>query len=58
MAFVVVFDANVLFPISLCDLYITASGKRLYRAHWSATILEEVERAGDFAKVCARIQSR
>lgn len=44
MAFVVVFDANVLFPISLCDLYITASGKRLFRAHWSTTILEEVER--------------
>lgn len=45
MAFTVVFDANVLFPISLCDLYITAAGKHLYRAHWSAKILEEVESA-------------
>lgn len=44
MAFVVVFDANVLFPISLCDLFITASGTNLFRAHWSPTILEEVER--------------
>lgn len=44
MAFVVVFDANVLYPIALCDLMITTLESQLYRAHWSTSILLEVER--------------
>lgn len=44
MAFVVAFDADVLYPIGLCDLFITTLESRLYRAHWSTGILEEVER--------------
>lgn len=44
MAFVVVFDADVLYPIGLCDLFITTLKSRLYRAYWSTSILEEVER--------------
>ncbi len=44
MAFVVVFDANVLYPIALCDLLITTLESQLYRAHWSTSILQEVER--------------
>lgn len=51
MAFVVVFDANVLFPISLCNLIITASDTNLFRAHWSPTILEEVERSAEPPRV-------
>lgn len=45
MAFVAVLDANVLYPIALCDLLITTLESGLYRAHWSTSILQEVERA-------------
>lgn len=38
------FDADVLYPIGLCDLFLTTLEARLYRAHWSNSILEEVER--------------
>lgn len=44
MAFVATFDANVLYPISLCDLFITTIESGLYRAHWSTEILAEIER--------------
>jgi predicted nucleic acid-binding protein len=44
MAFAVVFDANVLYPISLTDFFLTLAGYGLYRPHWSTEILREVER--------------
>lgn len=44
MTFIVVFDANVLYPIALCDLLITTLQSRIYRAYWSTPILREVER--------------
>lgn len=40
----VVLDANVLFPIALCDTLVRAALAGLYRPHWTATILDEVER--------------
>jgi predicted nucleic acid-binding protein len=42
--FVVVLDANVLYPIGLADLLVTMGRQRLYRPHWSAEILDEVRR--------------
>lgn len=44
MAFAVVFAANVLYPISLTDFFLTLAGYGLYRPHWSTEILREVER--------------
>ncbi|MDP9068417.1 MAG: PIN domain-containing protein [Actinomycetota bacterium] len=44
MPFIATFDANVLYPISLCDLFITTLESGLYRAHWSTEILAEVGR--------------
>jgi predicted nucleic acid-binding protein len=41
---VVVLDANVLYGINLTDLLLTIATKRLFRAHWSPLILEEVRR--------------
>src|SRR5689334_20200630 len=43
-SFVVVLDANVLFPIALCDTLLRAAHAALYRPHWTRTILDEVER--------------
>lgn len=40
----VVLDANVLFPIALCDTLVRAALAGLYRPHWTAAILDEVER--------------
>jgi predicted nucleic acid-binding protein len=42
--FPVILDANVLFGIFPTDLLITLAGRRLYRAHWTAEILEEARR--------------
>jgi hypothetical protein len=39
-----VLDANVLYPIGLCDFFVTTAGMGLYRAHWSPMILDEVSR--------------
>jgi predicted nucleic acid-binding protein len=44
MAFAVVLDANVLYPISLTDFFLTLAGYGLYRPQWSTEILREVER--------------
>jgi predicted nucleic acid-binding protein len=44
MAFAVVLDANVLYPIALTDFFLTLAGYGLYRPHWSTEILREVER--------------
>lgn len=42
--FGVVLDANVLIPMALCDTLMYAAVERLYRPHWTAQILDEVER--------------
>jgi predicted nucleic acid-binding protein len=42
--FVVVLDANVLYPVGLADLLVTMARQRLFRPHWSAEIMEEVRR--------------
>jgi predicted nucleic acid-binding protein len=44
MAFAVVLDANVLYPIALTDFFLTLAGRDLYRPHWSTEILREVQR--------------
>lgn len=44
VTFGVVLDANVLFPITLCDTLIRAALAGLYRPHWTVTILDEIER--------------
>lgn len=41
MAFSVLLDANVLFPIRLTDLLLTAADARLYRPLWSEQVLDE-----------------
>lgn len=42
--FVVVLDANVLYGIEVTDLLATMATRRLFRAHWSPQILDEVAR--------------
>jgi predicted nucleic acid-binding protein len=44
MAFAVVLDANVLYPIALTDFFLTLAGYGLYRPHWSTEILREAGR--------------
>jgi predicted nucleic acid-binding protein len=39
-----VLDANVLFPMGLCDTLMRAALDSLYTAHWNRTILDEIER--------------
>jgi hypothetical protein len=41
MAFVVIYDACVLYPAPLRDLLIRLAGKRLVRARWTEQILDE-----------------
>jgi len=41
---VVVLDANVLFPMGLCDTLIRAALAALYRPYWNQTIFDEIER--------------
>lgn len=43
-SFRVILDANVLFSAPLRDLLVRCAARRLYRVHWSATILEEMRR--------------
>jgi hypothetical protein len=42
--FPVVLDANVLFGLMTTDILLTTAGRRMYRAHWTADILDEAER--------------
>jgi predicted nucleic acid-binding protein len=42
--FVVVLDANVLFPFTLRDTLLRAAAADLYQLRWSAQILDEVTR--------------
>ena len=42
--FVVVLDANVLFPFSLRDTLLRAAAAGFYQLRWSAEILEEMTR--------------
>lgn len=44
MAFPVVLDANVLYPIGLTDFFLSAANAGLYRPHWNSEILDEVRR--------------
>ena len=44
MAFVVVLDANVLYPFTLRDTLLRAAAANLYELQWSAMILDEMER--------------
>jgi len=44
VAFGVVLDACVLIPMATCDVLLRAAQRNLYRIHWSAMILDEVER--------------
>jgi hypothetical protein len=44
-SFGVVLDACVLYPISLCDVLLSAADRRLYRPYWSKSILDEMEGA-------------
>jgi predicted nucleic acid-binding protein len=39
-----VLDANVLFPIALCDTLMRAARAGLYHPYWNETILDEMER--------------
>ncbi len=41
---IAVLDANVLFPMVLCDLLIRAALEGIYRAYWNQLILDEVVR--------------
>lgn len=41
MAFVVLYDASVLYPAALRDLLVRLAGKDLFQAKWSDTILDE-----------------
>ncbi|QSQ21255.1 PIN domain-containing protein [Pyxidicoccus parkwayensis] len=42
--FSVVLDANVLIPVSLCDVLLRAARKRLIQIYWTEEILEEMRR--------------
>jgi len=42
--FIVVVDANVLFPLTLRDTVLRAAAAGFYQLRWSATILDEMER--------------
>ena len=42
--FVVVLDANVLFPFTIRDTLLRAAASGLYQLRWSAQILDEMER--------------
>jgi predicted nucleic acid-binding protein len=44
MPFVVVVDANVLFPLTLRDTVLRAAAAGFYQLRWSAEILDEMER--------------
>jgi len=41
---IAVLDANVLFPMVLCDLLIRAALEGIYRAYWNQLILDEMAR--------------
>jgi len=41
---VVVVDANVLYGIEITDVLLTLATRRVFRVHWSAEILDEVQR--------------
>lgn len=45
MAFVVIYDASVLYPSLLRDALIRIAQRGLVRAHWTETILDEVFRS-------------
>ena len=45
MAFVVVYDANVLYPIRLCDLLVRTAQEGLFHARWTQRILDEATEA-------------
>jgi len=45
VAFVVVYDACVLYPMPVADLLIRLAQTPIFRAHWSNQILDEVDRA-------------
>ncbi len=42
--FPVVLDANVLYGVLTTDILVTTAGRRLYRAHWTGTIIDEAKR--------------
>src|SRR4051812_31492287 len=42
--FIVVVDANVLFPLTLRDTFLRAAAAGYYQLRWSAEILDEMER--------------
>jgi hypothetical protein len=42
--FIVVVDANVLFPLTLRDTVLRAAAAGFYQLRWSAEILDEMER--------------
>src|SRR5207237_3499021 len=45
MAFIVLFDANVLYSIALTDFFLSVSLEtNIFRPHWSTKILDEVGR--------------
>ena len=46
MAFVVVYDASVLYPIRLCDLLVRIAQKGVVQAKWTQGILDEALMAG------------
>ena len=48
MAFVVVYDANVLFPASVRDLLLEMAAGGVFRAHFSSQILNEVTESLSF----------
>ncbi len=42
MAFIAIYDANVLYPASLRDLLIRLAQTRLFQAKWTNQILDEM----------------
>lgn len=44
-SFWVVLDACALYPISLCDVLLSAADRRIYRPLWTSRILDEMENA-------------
>jgi predicted nucleic acid-binding protein len=42
--FVALLDANVLYPIRLCDILLTVAETEVFQVRWSEEILEEAER--------------
>lgn len=64
MPFVALLDANVLYPVWLCDVLLSAAETEVFQVRWSERILEEAERNvklsrpdADAARISRRFQA-